>query len=291
LAKIYAMQWAHDIPILASASQDGKLLVWNAITTLKMNALTLPSNWVMTCGIAPSGEVVASGGLDNICSVWLIKGQNPQKVTRELSGHDGFLSCCRFIDNRQIVKSSGDHTCALWDVDTNALTTQFKGHKGDVMNVSLNSDKRTFVSCSVDKTILAWDLRTGKSTHMFAGDHEKDINVVQFFPNDWTFASASEDTTIKLYDLRCWGEVNKYVYDPNPNNVFPTSLAFSPSGRILYAAYSDHFFAIWDTLKAEKKAEIAKAHEKRVSSIGVYSGPDGAAVCSAGWDSLLKIWT
>jgi len=69
LAKIYAMQWSQDAPTLASASQDGKLIVWNAVTTLKMNALSLPSNWVMTCGMSPSGEFVASGGLDNICSV------------------------------------------------------------------------------------------------------------------------------------------------------------------------------------------------------------------------------
>jgi len=290
LAKIYAMQWSQDSPTLASASQDGKLIVWNAVTTLKMNALTQPSAWVITCGMAPSGDFVASGGLDNICSVWLIKNQNPTKVTRELAGHDGFLSCVRFIDNKQLVTSSGDHTCGLWDVDSAALITQFKGHKGDVLHVSLNSDKRTFVSCSTDKSVIAWDIRTGKPTHLLAGDHEKDINVVQFFPNEWTFATGSEDSTVRLYDLRCWSEINRFNYEPNPNgSIWPTSVAFSQSGRLMYVSYNTNFFVVYDTLKGSKVAEQSKAHEKHISSIGV-SG-DGHALCTASWDNLLKIWT
>lgn len=32
------------------------------------------------------------------------------RVSRELPGHTGYLSCCRFIDDNQIVTSSGDMT-------------------------------------------------------------------------------------------------------------------------------------------------------------------------------------
>jgi len=169
------------------------------------------------------------------------------------------------------------------------MTTHFRGHTQDVMHVSLNVDKRAFVSCSVDKTIIAWDIRSGKSSHMFAGDHEKDVNVVQFFPNEYTFASGSEDGSVRLWDLRCWNMVNRYNYEPANGNMSPTSLAFSQSGRILFVSYSEgNMFSVWDTLKAEKKADI-KNHDKRVSSIGV-SG-DGHALCTASWDGFLKIWT
>jgi len=287
LAKIYAMQWSKDAPTLASASQDGKLIVWNAVTCLKMNAINLPSNWVMTCAFSPTGESVASGGLDNICSVWSVRGQNPTKVTRELSGHDGFLSCCRFIDNGHIVTSSGDHTCALWDIEQATQTTQFKGHSQDVMFVSLNQDKSLIASASIDKTVMVWDIRSGKSTHMF-DNHEKDVNIVEFFPNNTTFASGSDDTTIRLFDIRAWAQINQYNLDNNTNGLCPTSLAFSHSGRLLFSSYTDNFFIIYDTLKSEKKAEV-KAHEKRISSLGV-SG-DGNALCTASWDTTLKVWT
>jgi len=32
------------------------------------------------------------------------------RVSRELPGHNGYLSCCRFMDDNQIVTSSGDMT-------------------------------------------------------------------------------------------------------------------------------------------------------------------------------------
>lgn len=54
---------------LVSASQDGKLIVWDGYTTNKVHAIPLRSSWVMTCAYAPSGNYVACGGLDNICSV------------------------------------------------------------------------------------------------------------------------------------------------------------------------------------------------------------------------------
>lgn len=45
LAKIYACAWAQQDNVhLVSASQDGKLLVWDALTTNKTHAIHLRSN-------------------------------------------------------------------------------------------------------------------------------------------------------------------------------------------------------------------------------------------------------
>ena len=68
------------------------------------------------------------------------------QVSRELPGHTGYLSCCRFLDDTQILTSSGDMTCAQWDIETGQQTTTFSGHAGDAMSLALSPDKRTFVS-------------------------------------------------------------------------------------------------------------------------------------------------
>lgn len=101
----------HCSRYLVSASQDGKLIVWDAYTTNKVHAIPLRSSWVMTCAYAPSGSYVACGGLDNICSIYSLKTREGNvRVSRELPGHTGYLSCCRFLDDNQIVTSSGDMT-------------------------------------------------------------------------------------------------------------------------------------------------------------------------------------
>ncbi len=55
-----------------------------------MHAIPLRSSWVMTCSYAPSGNYVACGGLDNICSIYNLKTREGNvRVSRELAGHTG----------------------------------------------------------------------------------------------------------------------------------------------------------------------------------------------------------
>lgn len=103
----------------------------------QVNAIPLKSSWVMTCAYAPSGNLVACGGLDNMCSIYNLKSKDGNvKVMRELAAHTGkrarqgnwpsptegpyiqrcffgclgYLSCCRFLSDSEILTSSGDCT-------------------------------------------------------------------------------------------------------------------------------------------------------------------------------------
>lgn len=56
----------------------------------QVHAIPLRSSWVMTCAYAPSGNYVACGGLDNICSIYSLKTREGNvRVSRELAGHTG----------------------------------------------------------------------------------------------------------------------------------------------------------------------------------------------------------
>ncbi|TPX44774.1 hypothetical protein SeMB42_g01999 [Synchytrium endobioticum] len=285
LAKIYAMHWANDKRHLVSASQDGKLIVWDAYTTNKVHAIPLRSSWVMTCAYAPSGNFVACGGLDNICSIYNLKTkEGAVKVARELTAHTGYLSCCRFVSDRQIITASGDMSCMLWDIDAGVKTLEFTDHTGDVMSLSLSADKNTLVSGACDSSAKVWDVRTGRCVQTFGG-HESDINAIQFFPSGDAFCSGSDDASCRLFDLRADREMNQYTHDNILCGI--TSVAFSISGRLLFAGYEDFNCNVWDTLKGERVGILA-AHENRVSCLGVSS--DGMALCTGSWDSLLKVW-
>lgn len=216
LAKIYAMHWSTDRRHLVSASQDGKLIIWDAYTTNKVHAIPLRSSWVMTCAYAPSGNYVACGGLDNICSIYNLNQNRdgPTRVARELSGHAGYLSCCRFINDRSILTSSGDMTCMKWDIETGTKQIEFADHLGDVMSISLNpTNQNTFISGACDAFAKLWDIRAGKAVQTFAG-HESDINAIQFFPDGHSFVTGSDDATCRLFDIRADRELNVYGVSP-----------------------------------------------------------------------------
>lgn len=287
--KIYSMHWSSDSKHIVSASQDGKLIIWNALSTNKVEAIPLRSSWVMTCAFAPSEQFVACGGLDNLCTIYKLGEEVDNKVTkqafRELAQHEGYLSCCRFINDREIITSSGDSTCVLWDIENKMPKLTFSDHTGDVMSVSIYDKNSIFVSGSCDSTAKIFDYRQGpKGVATFTG-HESDINSVAFFPDGNAVGTGSDDSSCRTFDLRAHQQMNMYASDKILCGI--TSVAFSLSGGYLFAGYDDYNANVWETQHGSMLQNL-NGHENRVSCIGV--SDDGMALCTGSWDTFLKVW-
>ncbi|KAA0174541.1 hypothetical protein FNF27_03915 [Cafeteria roenbergensis] len=299
LGKVYAQHWSGDENRLVSASQDGKLIDWNARTGSKVHLVNLISGWVMTCGFDPSESprFVASGGLDNACTIYDVSADSPiiSESKTVLAGHDGYLSCCRFIKGtNSIVTSSGDTTCIVWDVVTEAPTVRLTDHAGDVMSVSLHPDNTSqFVSGSTDMRALLWDVRTGGPVATFMG-HEGDINAVDFMPNGLAFATASDDHTIRIFDIRALGCVAAFSAKQAA-----TSVACSKSSRLVVAGFEDAAARGWKTVSTEKMPVVELKHSEdpamggadaaqRISCVGFNAS--GSALSTGSWDHSLEVW-
>lgn len=296
--KIYAMAWNQSDPrLLVSASQDGKLIVWNGMTNLKMAAIGLQSTWVMACGYSPGGEFVSSGGLDNLCSLYKL---NPESARNGgqlyssrvddsngpivvLKGHEGYLSSCKFLSKSKVVTTSGDASIKLWDVETQRCTETFEGHLADVMSSSINEDG-LLVTGSCDATSKVWDTRSGMCTNTFPS-HESDVNSVTWFPKQPAFASGSDDAQIHLNDLRAYRTLNNYGNDCVVSGI--TSVDFTHTGTHIIASYDAGGCILWETLTGQKVTNL-EGHENRVSCVGISS--DGKALCTGSWDMMLRIW-
>lgn len=50
--------------------------IWNGRTQLKTHVVNLKSAWVMACAYSPDCSLVAAGGLDNLCSIYKVQGDN-----------------------------------------------------------------------------------------------------------------------------------------------------------------------------------------------------------------------
>ncbi|XP_053479755.1 guanine nucleotide-binding protein subunit beta-5b isoform X2 [Ictalurus furcatus] len=288
-SKVLCMDWCSDKRRIVSSSQDGKVIVWDAFTTNKEHGVTMPCTWVLACAYAPSGCVIACGGLDNKCSVYplsLDKSENLAAKRKPVAVHTNYLSSCSFTNSdMQILTSSGDGTCALWDVESGQLLQSFHGHSADVLSLDLAPSEtgNTFVSGGCDKKANVWDMRSGQNIQSF-DTHESDINAVKYYPSGDAFATASDDATCRLYDLRADREVA--VYSKESIIFGASSVDFSLSGRLLFAGYNDYTINIWDVLKGTRAA-ILYGHENRVSKVRV--SPDGTAFCSASWDNTLRV--
>ena len=293
--KVYALQWSNDSQNIISASQGGQLILWNAYTTNKLNAIALKTSWVMSCAIEQQvGDLVACGGLDNMCSIYRIgsagneQAQDSQSVlVSELMAHDGYISCCRFLGEKNLLSSSGDSSVINWDLERGEIINTFFDHLGDVMHISLSPiDPNKFVTASIDRTAKIWDVRSGKCTQTLFG-HDGDINSVSFFPDGNAFGTGSEDSSCILFDLRSHGEVKRFG-----GGSFPavSGVDFSKSGRLLFAGTVDNKAYAYDVLGSTSPTITFEAggHEKRITCLQV--SPLGDGLCTGSWDSTLKIW-
>eukprot|EP00729_Bicosta_minor_P002275 gene2275-3253_t len=176
IGKMTSLHWADDSQHLVTAAQDGNLILWDCYRQMMRQRITLKSSWVATCAISPnysssSKRFLASGGLDNVCSVHDISdaSNTSDEPVVELVGHAGYLTCCRFLPNGQIMTSSGDLSCALWDYSKNQLIRKFEGHTGDVMFLAMSEDNRTMVTGACDAKAKLWDVASGKCVQTFSG--------------------------------------------------------------------------------------------------------------------------
>jgi len=300
--KIYTLNWSpvpENYNHLLSASQDGTMIVWNAMRGLKNQIVRLDCQWVMASSFTADGRTLACGGLDNNVTMYPVSiGRDDAQVSSTLQHHDGYISCIRFLNNAQAITSSGDATCIQWDLETEAPLTVFAEHEGDVMSVSPASES-TFFSGATDSRAKLWDVRVNRCIRTFKG-HEADVNAVVAFPDGHAVITGSDDNSCKLYDVRSYSELNSYTFD-NDQMTSVTSVDISKTGRLLFAGYDNCTVHVWDVIHAKtvgghlvdnalgmKANPEGVAHSNRVACLAING--DGMALATGSWDETMKIW-
>lgn len=274
--KILDIAWMADEKHIVSVSQDGFMLIWNAVTGLKSELIELDDPWVICCNTSADGRLVATGGLENACIVYKTSlgqrycVQDPQQglqkgnsVLSIFKGHKEYISGLSFLSgsSNQIVTCSGDRTSILWDTTKGGSIRNFCGHLGDVLALSANPiDNNSFVTCSCDRMALLWDARSPVSVRRYVTSTQCDASSIEFFPDGHSFACGTDDGTIKLFDLRSDGDiatydvqtVRQYMYQHGSNlldcsAVVNGSQLSSPIGSVAGSSFESSFQSAIDS--------------------------------------------
>lgn len=212
--KIADFKWSEDSKRILSCSQDGFMIIWDAVTGFKVNAIPLDSQWVLACAYSPNARMVASAGLTNNCTVYSIGTHlDDQRILTVFKGHTVGISQCEFLNNQEILTASGDMTCKLWDISRGMKTAEFLDHYGDVLSMNINRNTNTgFVTGSSDGYTRVFDIRIKDRTNLTSSFFvsNSDVTSAQFFKDGNSIVTGSDDGVIRLYDLRSDCELAKY---------------------------------------------------------------------------------
>ena len=126
-------------------------------TVSLLQKFSVKGHEIVCTAINNTGEILATGGMDNKIYLWKTTEQKPLLM---LTGHKNFPISITFSpDGLYLVSGGKDEKVILWNVSTGALVKEMNGHKGTVRGVAISPDNKLIASAGDDKSIKIWKIR------------------------------------------------------------------------------------------------------------------------------------
>ena len=183
-------------PLLASASADSTIQLWNLNTNTLQATLPGHTSNVLNVAFNPDGSLLASGSADGTVRLW-----NPITETLQatLQGHTSNVLSVAFSPDGSLLASGGaDGTVRLWDPVTETLQATLEAHMDSVLSVAFSPDGSLLASASADGLVGLWDTHT-EILQATLG-HESPVLSVAFSPDSDLLATGSTDGVARLWD-------------------------------------------------------------------------------------------
>ncbi|KAL5002926.1 WD40-repeat-containing domain protein [Aspergillus recurvatus] len=234
---VRSISFSHDSRLLASASDDRTVKIWDTVTASVQHTLDGHGDWVRSVSFSHDSLLLASASDDR--TIWDAATGSLQHT---LEGHDDVVRSVSISHNSRLLASaSDDRTVKIWDMVAGSLQYTLEGHSDWVRSAVFSHDSRLLASASDDRTVKIWDITTGSLQRTLEG-HSDWIRSVLFSHDSRLLASSSDDMTVKIWDAAT-GSL-EHTLEGLSDMVI--SLAFSHTANLLASASADGTVKIWD---------------------------------------------
>ena len=221
---------------------------------------------VYTARFSPKGDLVATGGADNLVMVWNPDDAQPVNIEQRLDGAP----------------------------DPKANHLQMAGHDKPVRSVAFSPNGQLLASGSDDNTIRVWDTASGKPLRALRG-HGNAVRSIEFSPDGQWVLSGGEDQKVRVWDVHGYEETRLLHATLLAGHVDAVlSARFSRDGRQIITASRDRTASLWDAATGTQLKLFEEGHEFLVSGAAFFgnetAGGGPARLATGAVDNSVRIW-
>ncbi|WP_155372959.1 NACHT domain-containing protein [Catellatospora vulcania] len=284
--------------VVASASGDRKLCLWNATTGRPIGEpLVGHTDWVtaVAFGQLDGRTVVVSGGRDGTVRRWDAATALP--LPGRPFRHRGPVRTVAFgqlFDRAVIVSGGEDDLVMVWDAATGeVLGRPLAGHTGGVYAVAVGDVRGQGVvaTACTDGLVRLWDPATGSLFDTPYSGHSGRVKAVAFgrLGDDAIVVSGGEDRTVQVWSA----ETGRLVTDPYTGHVdHVNAVAFGRRGSqpVVVSGGNDRTVQVSDVVTGRQIGVRLTGHNDWVSSVAFGTRDGRPVIVSGGEDDTVRLW-
>ncbi|MDX2129194.1 MAG: WD40 repeat domain-containing protein [Chloroherpetonaceae bacterium] len=231
---VYSLAFSTNSVMLASASTDRTIKLWNAKTGQELFTLIGHKQSINNVAFSPNGNQLASGSVDASIILW---NSSTGELLDRLKGHKDSVNYVTYAPNGKLLAScSDDKTIIIWDVETKEKIRQIEGHNHVIESITFSPDSKKLVSAGWDKIVRLWNVETGEKIREMKG-HITGVSDVAFNHDGQTISSISYNRRTQISVIKLWDTETGVELQSFAGNFY--HVTFSPDGNTLALSTSE----------------------------------------------------
>ena len=270
---------------LCSASQDGRLSLWDIRGGHRIEVMSGHSRAVQQCEANQSGKLIVSVSLD--CSIKVWKGDSGKlQATLRTQGYSNRpLNCVAFHPEGQLVAVGGwDTHVKIWDTFNEKRLKVLRGHHTSVQSCAYAYSGRYIASASLDGEVRLWATKSGATIGTIVG-HAQSVTCLAFSSDGALLATGSTDQTLKMWS----STLGTPIKVTSPGEDGPVLCLAGHSGR--RQVLVGHKSGVVRMLEINTSKMTTAAPHGNIPVTAVSWGPKSDGCCLSGAaDGSLRVW-
>ncbi|MFP6691457.1 MAG: WD40 repeat domain-containing protein [Pirellulales bacterium] len=276
---VSAVQFAPAGKVIATASFDRTIRLWNAATRAPIRTLTGHEGQVLSLAISPNGRTLASGSRDNTVKIWDMYVPDP---LAKFEGHAEAVGVVELDPKGGWVVSGGaSGAVKIWNRGDGKLLHDLKGHTAAITRADIHTEGSQLVTGDAAGVIKLWNPADGAGQGSL-GAHVGKVTGLAYRPGTQTLISAGEGGAVKLWQLPLVGPRTLPA-----QAAAVTAVAISQDAKLIVTA-ADKQVQIFDHTAAQPQTRKLEGRADAVTALALSA--NSALIASASANGIIKFW-